>query len=595
MKLLFLPVVLAAALPETNGDGTATPLPEINNIFSGIRAAVGSSHNLFDWDSQFVSSEAMPPSAFVRPGPFVRQLAKGLGNMAHAELNRRGVTVEDKKKGSYFGFIPPLAARSIPGQGVESWTGRCFRNCSVSAGPVTNGIASLSFSFAHKALLDELCSEVLLLGTVSAFQLKSFTLPGKHTVKWKVPANATAAEYWDLANKGVRVFGFMKDEVALLADLAITGDMFIAEAVRGVPASVASNNLKFMSLYTDNVMTRRRDNVSSSVLDVPESLIHPGDFFGVIRLDGLDPMLAWAMGSSTGHTAVALEIAGRIHIAESTTKDSYWPTNGIQATPYKLWMQQALAAGYNTVWAPLSPEKRAQFDNDAAVKQFWDLHGLDYGYENMFTGWIDLVKDNYPCTYPDFKSQCLEYSHWEIVWGNVDKLVPSLGWQMVGQSWARRLNVWQPQRVPLPELLQTAAAQNISAEVLSTMVEKDDYLYAMPRYVGEANQTTVTDGRAMVCCVFVCNTWKAGGLFAGIQDDVNCAELGNFDAYTLNVLDPKPQRPQICKDADPDNDLCQITGKYTLNLKHLGATEPYKHMFEKCSSLPPLYKRAAGC
>lgn len=37
-----------------------------------------------------------------------------------------------------------------------------------------------------------------------------------------------------------------------------------------------------------------------------ESQIHSGDFIGVIRLDGLDPVLAFGMGSHTGHTAVAL-------------------------------------------------------------------------------------------------------------------------------------------------------------------------------------------------------------------------------------------------------------------------------------------------
>ena len=31
-----------------------------------------------------------------------------------------------------------------------------------------------------------------------------------------------------------------------------------------------------------------------------------GDTFNIMRLDGLDPMIAWAMGSATGHTAMAL-------------------------------------------------------------------------------------------------------------------------------------------------------------------------------------------------------------------------------------------------------------------------------------------------
>eukprot|EP00339_Tiarina_fusa_P021209 CAMPEP_0117027492 /NCGR_PEP_ID=MMETSP0472-20121206/20089_1 /TAXON_ID=693140 ORGANISM="Tiarina fusus, Strain LIS" /NCGR_SAMPLE_ID=MMETSP0472 /ASSEMBLY_ACC=CAM_ASM_000603 /LENGTH=48 /DNA_ID= /DNA_START= /DNA_END= /DNA_ORIENTATION= len=40
-------------------------------------------------------------------------------------------------------------------------------------------------------------------------------------------------------------------------------------------------------------------------VEIDESLVHSGDFIGIIRLDGLDPMLAWGMGSTTGHTTVA--------------------------------------------------------------------------------------------------------------------------------------------------------------------------------------------------------------------------------------------------------------------------------------------------
>ena len=42
--------------------------------------------------------------------------------------------------------------------------------------------------------------------------------------------------------------------------------------------------------------------------------------------DGLDPMLAWAMGSSTGHTAIAVRdpTTGELFVHESTVKDDYW-------------------------------------------------------------------------------------------------------------------------------------------------------------------------------------------------------------------------------------------------------------------------------
>ena len=41
---------------------------------------------------------------------------------------------------------------------------------------------------------------------------------------------------------------------------------------------------------------------------------------GWVRLDGLDPMIAWAMGAATGHTAVALWQGQELFICESNAK-----------------------------------------------------------------------------------------------------------------------------------------------------------------------------------------------------------------------------------------------------------------------------------
>jgi len=46
-------------------------------------------------------------------------------------------------------------------------------------------------------------------------------------------------------------------------------------------------------------VTMERRTIENVIPD--ESQIHSGDFFGVIRLDGLDPMIAWGMGASTGY------------------------------------------------------------------------------------------------------------------------------------------------------------------------------------------------------------------------------------------------------------------------------------------------------
>ena len=40
-------------------------------------------------------------------------------------------------------------------------------------------------------------------------------------------------------------------------------------------------------------------NEDTSYIPDP-SLVKSGDTFDILRLDGLDPMIAWAMGSATG-------------------------------------------------------------------------------------------------------------------------------------------------------------------------------------------------------------------------------------------------------------------------------------------------------
>lgn len=138
-------------------------------------------------------------------------------------------------------------------------------------------------------------------------------------------------------------------------------------------------------------------------------------------------------------------------------------------------------------------------------------------------------------------------------------------------------------------LFQIAAQKDISPDTIPVMVEWDSYVYNTTRYGKPVK------GPSMVCCVFVCNMWKAGGLFADLDDEVQCAEQTNLDDYHLNMLNPTPQRPADCIAADPTNPLCQLTGDYTLVLNDYATITPYANMSESCASLPPKYYRAPGC
>ena len=48
-----------------------------------------------------------------------------------------------------------------------------------------------------------------------------------------------------------------------------------------------------------------------------ESNIGSGDFFSIMRLDGLDPIIMLASGSHAGHSVMALRMDGVLYIVES--------------------------------------------------------------------------------------------------------------------------------------------------------------------------------------------------------------------------------------------------------------------------------------
>jgi len=143
--------------------------------------------------------------------------------------------------------------------------------------------------------------------------------------------------------------------------------------------------------------------------------------------------------------------------------------------------------------------------------------------------------------------------------------------------------MWNPamaRRLNLPDGLRTAdywyqaSLQGMTSTDLIQKPELDTYLYNTTRY-GEP-----AVGKSMVCCVLVCNVWKAAGVFGELADDINCGEQTNYDDYALTIH------------ADTYR---QIVGSYSLELIDFRTQDFYAHMHEKCAALPPSYQRAEGC
>ncbi len=91
------------------------------------------------------------------------------------------------------------------------------------------------------------------------------------------------------------------------------------------------------------------------------------------------------------------------HTPVCAVNDVYWPTNGIQKTPWNLWIQQAINASYNVVHAPLTKAAAAQFNVTAALAWFETVEGFDYGCVPAvrFVGWARaLACTGVPCPPP---------------------------------------------------------------------------------------------------------------------------------------------------------------------------------------------------
>src|SRR4051794_37689461 len=92
-----------------------------------------------------------------------------------------------------------------------------------------------------------------------------------------------------------------------------------------IPAYMEYENIQFLKESMGLNMEKR----PVSLVSIDESLIQSGDFFAIMRLDGLDPIIMYGTGSHVGHTTMALRFDGELYVVESQGA-WYWPGNGIQ-------------------------------------------------------------------------------------------------------------------------------------------------------------------------------------------------------------------------------------------------------------------------
>jgi hypothetical protein len=333
-----------------------------------------------------------------------------------------------------------------------------------------------------------------------------------------------------------------------------------------VPPYMEKENVKFLA----NTMNYQLQEREIQEYPYDESLIKSGDFFAVTRLDGLDPIIMYGTGSHSGHSVMAMWIDGELNIIES--QDGwYWPKHGIQRNKFSQWVEWARNADFHVVHMPLSPEARAKFDVDAALKFFIEeTEGLPYGYHNFLFGWIDTPFDNLPPLLPR--------GFLPIVFSILEDIIPDTIDVFYSQALNKRLGT---KGLTVKQIAAEAAKRDKSIEDLMAEVEVEGW-----EYEGLEN-----DGRAYVCSAFVAAVWQAGGLL----HNINGPEFGPKDVYQLNFFDLNFQKPEACAQADPDQPFCQFLGKYRMTYPCYSTLEPYEHMNDHCPSIAPEYVRPDGC
>ena len=222
-------------------------------------------------------------------------------------------------------------------------------------------------------------------------------------------------------------------------------------------------------------------------------------------------MIAWAMGSATGHVAIAVWKDEELFLCESNAKSPYWPVNGIQCNPFDDWMEYGRRNDYNVVWAPLSRQLSDSF-NETSAWEFIEEHlGVDYGWEVVLMGFLDSHDGNKICA-DTSATMCTEKEHIEMLFSVAEKVAYAAA-RVFKPAIMQRAGV--DFDLPIVEAYYKAQTDDgIDPGDVHLIPEEDNWLYPTTKY-GEPYDSDVS-----ICNVFTCKVLRAAGIFGDIGDEI---------------------------------------------------------------------------
>eukprot|EP01104_Vermistella_antarctica_P018299 TRINITY_DN6729_c0_g1_i1.p1 TRINITY_DN6729_c0_g1~~TRINITY_DN6729_c0_g1_i1.p1 ORF type:complete len:594 (+),score=131.47 TRINITY_DN6729_c0_g1_i1:185-1966(+) len=473
----------------------------------------------------------------------------------------------------YLEFLPMFSA-ALPITGSVSWNATCFQNTTATF-QFNNGTTNLDGQIHLEASnpRDHLCVDIYLVATPQTWRVFSIFKEGQHSINIEQfqPDDAQYLEHY-----GLQTFEARSGALGMIEDLIKTAELFAGPWER-------KDIVQFMEDYMNVTMQPRQ--FEDFVID--ESYLKSGDYLAIQKMSGEhggeNLLELYGTGSRTGHAAALLWMNNTnndtqtLFVVESIG-GSPTERNGIIKTEYKEWMAYAMKQTW--LVSVVRPQASLWKDDDAAVEFFNDAEGLPYGFHNYLFGWLDTLGlvDNVPTpANPELLV---------TMFSLIDRIDPSLADLMWGQALNKRLHTVN---LTMADIFEECEARNTTIYDLISIPEIDGWEYS--------------DGRSMVCDVFVVSLFKAAGVFGNISSAVNAVEFTPRDSLEIEVYEPTWTMPSECVSNNvpcpagaPCQGWCQMLGPYVLDLTDgFNSLPPYAHSFEHCPGLPPKYERPSDC
>ena len=234
----------------------------------------------------------------------------------------------DSEPSSFGMFLPVFAAQVSEANPKATYQGRCFDEITFEYEKLNDTAFNVLVTTANPR--SDFCKDVILFANTEIQHFELFFFHGTHRLTFQMNSPQAQA---DTNYGGIKAFAFCENVIQDIESVFNTLKAFVGGIsdhpewpIIGshVPPYMEKANVEFIKEALGVTLEER----PTQVVDIDPDTIQSGDFFGIMRLDGLDPMIMYGTGSRVGHNVMALRFDGELYIVES--QDAwYWPTHGL--------------------------------------------------------------------------------------------------------------------------------------------------------------------------------------------------------------------------------------------------------------------------